>query len=113
MIQDNLPRLLGLHNLSAREASELLDVSQVALSAISTGKRKPSLSTLMTVAGFFEVSADRLITARFEELLPELCDRERYVRVEEKIRPGYAALARGEVVDIVTGKPAKSKKRGR
>jgi len=27
--------------------------------------------------------------------------------VEEKIRPGYAALARGEVVDIVTGKAAK------
>jgi (p)ppGpp synthase/HD superfamily hydrolase len=43
-------------------------------------------------------------------LLPELCDRERYARVEEKIRPGYAALARGEVVDIVTGKTAKPKK---
>jgi transcriptional regulator with XRE-family HTH domain len=110
MIQDNLPRLLGLHNLSAREASEHLNISQVALSAISTGKRKPSLDTLMTLAGFFEVSADRLMTATFEDLLPELCDRERYARVEEKIRPGYAALARGEVVDIVTGKAAKPKK---
>lgn len=110
MIQDNLPRLLGIHNLSAREASELLNVSQVALSAISTGKRKPSLETLMTLAGFFEVSADRLMTATFEDLLPELCDSERYARVEEKIRPGYAALARGEVVDIVTGKVAKPKK---
>lgn len=110
MIQDNLPRLLGLHNLSAREASELLNVSQVALSAISTGKRKPSLDTLMTVAGFFEVSADRLMTAGFEDVLPELCDRERYARVEEKIRPGHAALARGELVEIVTGKPTKKKK---
>jgi hypothetical protein len=35
-----------------------------------------------------------------------LCDRERYIRVGEKIRPGYAALSRGDVVDIVTGKPA-------
>jgi transcriptional regulator with XRE-family HTH domain len=108
--QDNLPRLLGLHNLSAREASEHLNVSQVALSAISTGKRKPSLDTLMTLAGFFEVSADRLMTAPFEDLLPELCDKERYTRVEEKIRPGYAALARGDVVDIVTGEAAKPKK---
>src|SRR5829696_9332916 len=107
MIQDNLPRLLGLHNLSAREASELLNVSQVALSAISTGKRKPSLSTLMTLTGFFEVSADKLMTAPFEDLLGELCDQERYLRVEEKIRPGYAALSRGEVVDVVTGKAAK------
>jgi transcriptional regulator with XRE-family HTH domain len=111
MIQDNLPRMLGLHNLSAREASELLNVSQVALSAISTGKRKPSLGTLMALAGFFEVSADKLMTARFEDLLDELCDRERYTRVEEKIRPGYAALTRGEVVDIVTGKPEPRKKR--
>src|SRR5215216_4927465 len=103
MIQDNLPRLLGMHNLSAREASELLGVSQVALSAIATGKRKPSLATLMTLAGFFDVSADKLLTSSFEDLLDELSDRERYSRVEEKIRPGYAALARGEVVDIVTG----------
>jgi transcriptional regulator with XRE-family HTH domain len=110
MIQDNLPRLLGFHNLSAREASEHLKISQVALSAISTGKRRPSLDTLMTVSGFFEVPADQLMNASFEDLLPELCDRERYVRVEEKIRPGYAALARGEVVDIATSKPAKTKK---
>ena len=100
----------GLHNLSAREASELLDVSQVALSAISTGKRKPSLGTLMSIAGFFEVSADKLLTSSFEDLLRELCDPERFARVEEKIRPGYAALARGDIVDIVTGKSTKPKK---
>jgi transcriptional regulator with XRE-family HTH domain len=57
-----MTRLLGMHNLSAREASELLDVSQVARSAISTGKRKPSLDTLMTLAGFFEVP--RAVPAR-------------------------------------------------
>ncbi|HZB35824.1 MAG TPA: helix-turn-helix transcriptional regulator [Gaiellaceae bacterium] len=96
MIQDNLPRLLGLHNLSAREASELLNVSQVALSAISTGKRKPSLGTLMSLAGFFEVSADKLMTAPFEDLLDELCDRERYLRVEEKIRPATSQSLGGK-----------------
>ena len=106
MIEDNLPRLLGMHNLSARAASELLNVSQVALSAISTGKRKPSLDTLMTLAGFFEIPADQLMTASFEDLLASaLCDRERYARVEQKIRPGFAALTQGSEVDIVTGKP--------
>jgi transcriptional regulator with XRE-family HTH domain len=95
-----------MHNLSAREASGLLNVSQVALSAISTGKRKPSVDTLMTLAGFFEVPADRLLTDNFENLLAAvLCDSERYLRVEEKIRPGYAALLRGEEVDIPTDKP--------
>ena len=114
MIENNLPRLLGMHNLSAREASELLNISQVALSAISTGKRKPRLDTLMTVAGFFEVPADRLMTDNFEDLLTSvLCDRERYVRVEEKIRPGYATLLRGEVVDIVTGEPTQDEKANR
>jgi transcriptional regulator with XRE-family HTH domain len=114
MIQDNLPRLLGLHDLSAREASEHLNISQVALSAISTGKRKPSLDTLMTLSGFFEVPADRLMTARFEDLLTkELCDQERYRRVEERLRPGYDAIMRGEVVDITTGKPDASTKSAR
>jgi transcriptional regulator with XRE-family HTH domain len=101
MIEDNLPRLLGMHSLSAREASELLNVSQVAISAISTGKRKPSLDTLMTLANFFEVPADRLITSSFQDLLASvLCDPERYARVEEKTRPGYAALSRGEEADV-------------
>ena len=35
----------------------------------------------------------------------EWLDREGYLRVEEKVRPGYAALLRGEEVDILTGKP--------
>jgi hypothetical protein len=61
---------------------------------------------LSRLAGFFEVPADRLMTDNFEDLLASvLCDRERYVRVEEKIRPGFAALLRGEEVDIVSGKP--------
>jgi transcriptional regulator with XRE-family HTH domain len=90
-------------------ASDHLNISQVALSAISTGKRKPSRDTLMTLSGFFEIGAGPLVTESFEVLLPELCDRERYLRVEEKIRPGHAALARGEVLDIATGKPNKTK----
>ncbi|MFN2470818.1 MAG: helix-turn-helix domain-containing protein [Gaiellaceae bacterium] len=101
-IHDNLPRLLGLQRLSGRMASDVLDVSQVALSAISTGRRKPSLDTLMTVSSFFEVPADRLMTAAFDDLLRnELSDAERYRRVEEKIRPGHEAALRDPVVQLV------------
>jgi transcriptional regulator with XRE-family HTH domain len=38
---DNLERLLGMHGLTAREASQLLDVSTVALSEWRQGKRQP------------------------------------------------------------------------
>jgi hypothetical protein len=40
-----------------------------------------------------------------EVMRARVCDRERYVRVEDNIRPGFAALLRGEEVDIVSGKP--------
>jgi hypothetical protein len=54
--------------------------------------------------------ADKLVGASFEDFLEDVCDRERCLRVEERIRPGYAAIARGEIVDIATGKPVTRKK---
>ena len=55
------------------------------------------------------MSADRLMTATFEDLLPELCDKE--VRPSGGENPAWLRRARsGEVVDIVTGKAAKPKK---
>jgi hypothetical protein len=52
----------------------------------------------MTVSVFFEVPADRLMTAPFEELLTnELADRDRLRRVEEKVRPGQEASMRSRV----------------
>jgi hypothetical protein len=48
------------------------------------------IDTLMTVSAFFEVPADRLMTAPFEDLLMnELSDPERFRRIEEKLRPGH------------------------
>ena len=79
-------RLLGLHALSAAEASAWIGVSAQALSEIQRGNRTPSLSTLRRVAEFFAIPVDRLLGASFEELLRnELADPERFRSVERRI----------------------------
>jgi len=82
---DNISRLFGLHALTGREAAEILDTSPVAISEWRQGKRSPSLGALLRLSELFEIAGDRLVTSRFEDLLPELSDRERYRRVEAKI----------------------------
>lgn len=83
---DNLPRLLGVHRLSGTRASALLGVSPQSLSDWSHGKRDPEAETLERIAAFFEVPADRLAKAEFEDLLAhELSDPARFRRVEGKM----------------------------
>jgi transcriptional regulator with XRE-family HTH domain len=85
---DNIDRLLGLHRLTGREASRLLDVSTVALSEWRQGKRMPGLPALVKLAELFEIAGDRLVTATFPELLErEAGDVDRFVRVERKLAP--------------------------
>lgn len=84
---DNLVRLLGMHALSQHLAAQLVGVSNTTMSAWMTGKSTPSLSKAVAVAELFEVSADRLISAPFADLLArELADPERFARVEERLR---------------------------
>lgn len=105
---DNLYRVMGLHRLTAAELRTFIDVSAQTLSEWKRGK-SPNLSTLLRVAEFFEIHGDRLVNAPFTELLTsELCDHDRFGRVEYKIRAHAAtlrALESGEPVNIVTGKP--------
>jgi transcriptional regulator with XRE-family HTH domain len=83
---DNLNRLLGLHGLSAKEGASILGLSQSALSKWSTGERKPSFPTALTVGEFFHVPADRLARAEFGDLLAnELASRDRFEDVEKEI----------------------------
>jgi transcriptional regulator with XRE-family HTH domain len=107
----NLNRLLGIHNLTAREAAEILGLSQSTFAKWGTGLRQPSFATALKVGEFFGVPADRLATAEFVDLLQhELADPERFQAVEKKIqyaRAGLKAvdeLETGKMVDIVTGK---------
>jgi transcriptional regulator with XRE-family HTH domain len=79
-------RLLGLHALSAAEASAWIGVSAQALSEIQRGNRAPSLNTLRRISDLFAIPVDRLLGASFEELLRnELADPERFRSVERRI----------------------------
>ncbi|MDQ2969163.1 MAG: helix-turn-helix transcriptional regulator [Actinomycetota bacterium] len=117
---DNLDRLLGVHRLSAREASQLLDVSAVALSEWRNAKREPGLTALLRLSALFEVPGDALMTVPFAELLGgPVGDVDRFERVEEKIakaqRP-LKAVKPGEVPDfpwlVTPDEMAAQRKRG-
>jgi transcriptional regulator with XRE-family HTH domain len=77
--------------------SEHIGVSPQALSEIQSGTRtQPSLRTVRALANFFEVPTDRLLDAGFGDLLEtELADRDRFDRVESKLRRASATLKRG------------------
>jgi transcriptional regulator with XRE-family HTH domain len=84
---ENLSRLLGLHALPAKEAAEMLGISQSAFTKWATGKRNPSFTTALLVGEFFGVPADRLARADFGCLLEgELASSQRFDEVEAEIR---------------------------
>jgi transcriptional regulator with XRE-family HTH domain len=84
---DNLVRLMGLHALPAKEAAEMLGMSQSTFSKWASGTRQPSFATALTVGEFFKVPADRLARAEFADLLAnELSSPERFESVEAEIR---------------------------
>lgn len=115
--KNNLTRLLGMHNLTSREAAQILGLSESTLGKWGTGLRQPSFATALKVGEFFGVPADRLATAEFQDLLQhELADPERFQAVETRIhhaRTGLRSvkdLEAGKEVDVVTGRRVKRKK---
>jgi transcriptional regulator with XRE-family HTH domain len=65
----NLRRLIYFHHSSAREAARILGVSEHAMSAWLTEKRKPGLDSIMRIAGVYDIdprllSGDQLAFAR-------------------------------------------------
>jgi transcriptional regulator with XRE-family HTH domain len=96
-LADNVRRLLGIHAMTISLGSQHIGVSPQALSEIQSGTRtQPSLTTVRALANFFEVPTDRLLDARFGDLLQaELADRDRFERVEAKLRDSGARHRRG------------------
>ena len=88
---DNIRRLMGVHDLSGTEASRLLDITPQALSewvskSRKEGTRQPNVTTLLRVSDFFGIPADALLRADFVDLLAtQLADPERFRAVERKI----------------------------
>lgn len=90
---DNLERLMGMHKLSAKEAADMLGLSQSVLSKWQSGARQPSFSSALAAGDFFGVPADRLARADFSDLLAnELAEAGRYAEVEAEIRRRRSTL---------------------
>ena len=90
---DNFIRLLGLHGLSQHFTAQLLGVSEATMSAWMNGKSTPSLAKAIDIAELFQITTDRLMGAEFSDLLAnELADRERFERVEKRIKRGKSKL---------------------
>jgi transcriptional regulator with XRE-family HTH domain len=84
---ENLKRILGLHALTAKDASTVLGLSVQALSELQKGKRtSPSLRTVGTIAGFFDIPIGHLLDMPTAELVAtSLSDPERYIKVEREL----------------------------
>jgi len=83
---ENFSRLIGMHGLRSREAAELLSVSAQTVSGWLNQHSQPSFDAALKIREVFEVPADLLVTGQFSDLLDLLCDKERYERVEARIR---------------------------
>jgi transcriptional regulator with XRE-family HTH domain len=90
---DNFVRLLGLHALSQHFTADLLGVSEATVSGWMNGKTSPSLTKAIAIADLFQISTDKLMGAKFVDLLAnELSDPDRFERVEQRIRRGRSRL---------------------
>ena len=98
---DNFERLLGLHHLTARQASQATGITESTLSKWSKAKRSPSFDSAITVGEFFGIEPGRLARASFDELLAnELASPERFKAVEAKIGRIRETLPGGTVIDM-------------
>ena len=85
---ENFSRLLGMHDLTDRQAAQLLRLAPQTISMWRRTDREPSANTLHAIANFFEINSLDLGARPFQEMLPMLADPERFQRVEKKIRRG-------------------------
>jgi transcriptional regulator with XRE-family HTH domain len=81
----NLRRLLGVHGLTSVEAAQMVGLSPQAMSELGW-RENPSSETLAKLSDFFEIEMSRLLRTPLLDLLPLIAERERFKRVEAKIR---------------------------
>jgi len=93
----NLRRLIYFHHWSAREAAKIIGVSEHAMSAWLTEKRKPGLDSIMRIAGLYDIDP-RLLSGEPLAFAKELADPERIEHAEANIR--HAARGVGAVTPL-------------
>jgi transcriptional regulator with XRE-family HTH domain len=91
LFAENFERILGLHRLTARDASKLLDITPATLSYWRNGRREPDRDSLMRVSTYFAIDPWALVMTPFVDLLPILANRERFELVELRIAEGARA----------------------
>ncbi len=64
MLGENIRYLRKKANLSQQQLAEILDVPRTTLGDYERGHTEPSLSTLIRIAGQFDVTVDNLLTSR-------------------------------------------------
>jgi transcriptional regulator with XRE-family HTH domain len=93
----NLRRLIYFHHWSAREAARVIGVSEHAMSAWLTEKRKPGLESVMRIAGLYDVDP-RLLSGDQFAFAKELADSDRIQHAEANI--GHAVRGVGAVTPL-------------
>ncbi len=81
----NLRRLVMFHHSSAREAARALGVTEHAVSAWITGKRRPAAAGLLAIDRVYHVSP-RDLDLPPEDFAQLLADRERMLAADENLR---------------------------
>lgn len=90
---------MGLHRLTVDRLSLITGISASAISKWLSGDREPSFGSALTLSVVFGISAERLYTSDFNDLLiNELSRRDRFDSVERLINSEYAT----ENIDALT-----------
>jgi transcriptional regulator with XRE-family HTH domain len=113
----NLRALAGLHDLNGTEMAAVLGLSRPAVSDLMTGKRQPSLPTLLRLREVFGVGSE-MASDPLDVMLPQLADPERYRATLERLAnlDGYPQLqrrAKREQRTLRVGNLKPSTKRGK
>lgn len=69
-------RLRMRNNLSSKELSKILNISESSVSLYESGKRKPSLSLIIKIADYFSVSTDYLLGLSDKENRNNMAERD-------------------------------------
>ena len=93
----NLRRLIYFHHWSAREAAKVIGVSEHAMSAWLTEKRKPGIDSVMRIAGLYDIDP-RLLSGDQLAFAKELADPERIQHAEANV--GHATRGVGVVTPL-------------
>jgi transcriptional regulator with XRE-family HTH domain len=80
----NLRALAGLHDLTGTDLASVLGLSRPAVSDLLTGKRQPSLPTLLRLREVFGVGSE-MASDPLDVMLPQLADSERYRATLERL----------------------------